>query len=60
MKIHWPKITIPEGFENAESYLRHLVYEGAKKRYMDKDDDFVEFINERIEQELDYLFYLVL
>lgn len=50
MKIHWPKITIPEGFENVESYLRHLVYEGAKKRYV-VDMDIIE----RIEHEFDCL-----
>ena len=32
MKIHWPEVKIPEGFTNAESYLRHLVYQGARCR----------------------------
>ena len=35
MKIHWPKVKIPEGFNDAESYLRHLVYQGAKDRFVD-------------------------
>ncbi len=34
MKIHWPKVKIPEGFTDAESYLRHLVYQGAKERFV--------------------------
>ena len=55
MKIHWPKIAIPEGFENAESYLSHLVYEGAKKRYADKDGAYMREINEKIDYELDFL-----
>lgn len=50
MKIHFPEITIPKGFNNAESYLRHLVYEGAKERYIIDNDIF-----ERIEHELDCL-----
>ncbi|MDR0908608.1 MAG: DNA polymerase III subunit alpha [Spirochaetaceae bacterium] len=28
-----PVYQIPEGFTNADDYLRHLVYEGLKKRY---------------------------
>ena len=50
MKTHWPKITIPERFDNAKNYLRHLVYEGAKKRYTVDMDIF-----ERIEYEFDCL-----
>ena len=33
MKIHWPKVKIPEGFNDAESYLWHLVYQGAEVRF---------------------------
>ena len=33
MNIHWPKIELPDGFGTVESYLRHLVEEGAKSRY---------------------------
>ena len=39
MKIHWPEVKIQEGFTNAESYLRHLVYQGARERFMDNDND---------------------
>lgn len=55
MKIHWPKIVIPEGFDDAESYLRQLVYEGAKDRYADVDKQYLSDIFERIEDELGYL-----
>ena len=48
MKIHWPKIVIPEGFDDAESYLRQLVYEGAKDRYADVDKQYLSDIFERI------------
>ena len=34
MKMHWPEINIPEGFNDAESYLRHLVYQGAEERFV--------------------------
>ena len=34
MKLHWPKVKIPEGYIDAESYLRHLVYQGAKERFV--------------------------
>ena len=34
MKIRWPEVKIPEGFNDAESYLRHLVYQGAKGRFV--------------------------
>ena len=39
MKIHWPEVKIPEGFTDADSYLRHLVYQGAKERVVDDDND---------------------
>ena len=39
MKIHWPKVKIPKGFTDAESYLRHLVYQGAKERFVDNDSN---------------------
>jgi len=28
-----PAFPLPEGFDNQDAYLRHLTYEGAKKRY---------------------------
>jgi len=59
MKIHWPKVNIPEGFNDAESYLRHLVYQGAKDRFVDDDDSNAEDLREErikyIEHELEAL-----
>ncbi len=43
-----PKFDIPEGFEHEDAYLRHLTYEGAKKRYTDLSKE----IKERIDFEL--------
>ena len=43
-----PEFPLPEGFENEDDYLRHLSYEGAKKRYPEIDDA----IKERIDFEL--------
>ncbi len=43
-----PDFPIPEGFEDADAYLKHLAYEGAKFRY----DKLTEEISERIEFEL--------
>lgn len=48
MNIHWPKIELPDGFETEESYLRHLVEEGAKNKYGGIDT----LISVRIEHEL--------
>jgi DNA polymerase III subunit alpha len=28
-----PKFEIPAGFESEDNYLRHLTYEGAKRKY---------------------------
>lgn len=39
MKLRWPKVNIPEGFTDAESYLKHLVYQGAKERFVYDDND---------------------
>ncbi len=44
-----PDFPLPEGFDNADDYLKHLTYEGAKKRYKDIDDK----VQERIDFELD-------
>ncbi len=44
-----PDFPLPEGFSDADEYLRHLTYEGAKKRYKDNLDDKVQ---ERIDFEL--------
>ncbi|MDH6306801.1 DNA polymerase-3 subunit alpha [Parabacteroides sp. PF5-5] len=44
-----PDFPIPEGFENADEYLRHLTYEGAKKKY---DLPLSDEVTERIDFEL--------
>jgi len=46
-----PHYSIPEGFDSMDSYLKHLTYEGAKKRYGEVTHD----ISERIEQELNII-----
>ncbi|HZX63472.1 MAG TPA: DNA polymerase III subunit alpha, partial [Bacteroidales bacterium] len=43
-----PDFPIPEGYEDADEYLRHLTYEGATKRY----PEITPAITERIEYEL--------
>jgi DNA polymerase-3 subunit alpha len=43
-----PKFDIPDAFDNEDEYLKHITYEGAKKRYPDLTDD----IKERIDFEL--------
>ena len=60
MKIHWPKVKIPDGFIDAESYLRHLVYQGEKERFVyDENDSNAEDLREErigfIEHELEAL-----
>lgn len=59
MNIHWPEVKIPDGFNDAESYLRHLVYQGAKDRFLDDDDSNAENLREErigfIEHELEAL-----
>ena len=45
-----PDFPLPEGFDDADAYLRHLAYEGAKKRY---GDNIEENIRERIDFELE-------
>jgi DNA polymerase-3 subunit alpha len=45
-----PDFPLPEGFENADEYLRHLTFRGAEKRYKDRLD---EKVRERIDFELD-------
>ena len=44
-----PDFPIPEGFADADDYLRHLSYEGAKKRYGEELSDEVK---ERLDYEL--------
>lgn len=44
-----PFFPLPEGFENEDSYLKHITYEGAEKRY----DKISGEIKERIDFELE-------
>ena len=44
-----PDFPIPEGFQDADEYLRHLSYEGAKKRY---GNPLSEEVTERLDFEL--------
>ena len=46
-----PKFDIPEEFENEDAYLKHLTYEGAKKRYKEITPE----IKERLDFELDVI-----
>ncbi len=43
-----PDFPLPEGFTDADEYLRHLTYEGAQKRY----SEITPEITERIDYEL--------
>jgi len=43
-----PEFTLPDDFDNPDEYLRHITYEGAKKRYKVITSD----ISERIDYEL--------
>ncbi|MDR0637019.1 MAG: DNA polymerase III subunit alpha [Treponema sp.] len=43
-----PDFAIPEGFENADEYLRHITFAGLEKRYPGR----IEEIRERAEYEL--------
>ena len=43
-----PDFPIPEGFEDGDAYLKHLTYEGAKRRYPEITDE----LRERIDFEL--------
>ena len=46
-----PRFDIPKDFENEDSYLKHLTYQGAKKRYGNITPD----LKERIDFELDVI-----
>jgi DNA polymerase III subunit alpha len=48
-KVLLPKFDIPAGFNNENEYLRHITYEGAKKRYKEISPE----IKARIDFELD-------
>lgn len=45
-----PDFPLPEGFDDADHYLRHLTYEGAKERW---GDNLSDVLIERIDFELD-------
>lgn len=40
-----PNFPLPEGFTNNDDYLRHLVYEGAKKRWGELSEEHIERID---------------
>lgn len=40
-----PNFPLPDGFTDNDDYLRHLVYEGAKKRWKELDDEHIERID---------------
>ena len=40
-----PNFPLPEGFNDNDDYLRHLVYEGAKKRWGELDEEHIERID---------------
>ncbi len=44
-----PKFPLPAGFQDQDSYLRHLAFEGAKKRY----PEITEIIKARMDFELE-------
>ncbi len=46
-----PNFPIPEGFTTQDDFLRHITYEGAKKRY----GDITPSIKERLDFELDVI-----
>jgi len=49
--LHLPQFPLPEGFASNADYLRHLAYEGAKRRY----GEVTEAIEARLEYELDVI-----
>ena len=44
-----PDFPLPDGFDNADDYLRYLVYEGAKERWPDLDEENRERIDFELE-----------
>ena len=44
-----PDFPLPDGFDNEDDYLRYLVYEGAKRRWPELDDEH----RERLDYELE-------
>ena len=43
-----PDFPLPEGFDNEDDYLRYLVYEGAKERWPDMDEEQLNTILESL------------
>ena len=44
-----PDFPLPEGFDNEDDYLRYLVYEGAKERWPNMDEEHRERIDFELE-----------
>ena len=44
-----PDFPLPDGFDNADDYLRYLVYKGAKERWPDLDEEHRERIDFELE-----------
>ncbi len=44
-----PDFPLPDGFDDEDAYLRHLVYEGAKKRWPELDDEHRERLDFELE-----------
>ena len=44
-----PDFPLPDGFDNEDDYLRYLVYEGAKERWPNMDDEHRERIDFELE-----------
>lgn len=44
-----PDFPLPDGFDNEDDYLRYLVYEGAKERWPDMDEEHRERIDFELE-----------
>lgn len=51
-----PDFPIPESFDDADSYLRHLTYEGANRKY--GPDGLTPEVRERIDFELDTIKFM--
>lgn len=49
--LHLPRFPLPDGFEGASEYLRHIAFEGAGQRYPSVTDE----IGKRLEFELDVI-----
>ncbi|MBQ9585135.1 MAG: DNA polymerase III subunit alpha [Muribaculaceae bacterium] len=44
-----PDFPLPDGFDNEDDYLRYLVYEGAKEKWPDMDDEHRERLDFELE-----------